>query len=211
MLGAALFTAFGALGGEPADFHYPAAERAERAATLRSAPAVSRSGGVRCRQGSTEGAAGARAGGTVVCDGVQWSVGPSLSAARRVVVSTDWDEWGMLGYLSSEDPPAPPIFLRRPVGRLAKMEQPWVNVTDAKLASIAASNADVVCEDAARLTVDGEPSYASIAAQLPAQRDTAGISHSASPLPLSSPGRRHTPAHHPSPPQPPPPPPPPPR
>ena len=45
--------------------------------------------------------------------------------------------------------------------------------------AIAASNADLVTEAAAKLTADGEPDYPSIAAQLAPQRDTAAISHAA--------------------------------
>lgn len=158
------------------DFHYPVSEKGEASTARLGLPTCQLHTGqmtavLLC--GSVN--ADVRAGDFFDCRNITWKVEAVLST-RVVVISHAFDNWGIMAFVS---PTTSPVFVRKSVGLLKSIDQPWFNVSDARIKEIAASNSDLIIGAAAKLTIDAEPDYPSIAVQLPPQRDTAGISHAA--------------------------------
>eukprot|EP01050_Picozoa_sp_SAG11_P013840 SAG11_NODE_1648_length_4512_cov_2.462497_1_plen_369_part_00 len=180
------------------DFHYPAEEAEERAVAEAMMPAVSCA---RCDSelGQPAGAAGPLAaakfscpnggargqvsvGGNITCGSVTWHVHAAwgsvsgTAVAVQAAVETQFRRWGALAFLAAG---RRPVLLRKSVGRLTGIEQPWFNLSAPYFTESALSLADLPSQRATNMTADGEPDYPSMASTLAPQRDTAAISHAA--------------------------------
>jgi hypothetical protein len=115
----------------------------------------------------------AAVGSNITCGEVTWRVhamwaegataGSEAGAQAVAVVETRFTRWSLLAFLSSG---ASPVLLRKAVGRLDGITQPWFNLTKAYLTAAAASLADLPSQLATNMTVDHEPDYPSMASTL---------------------------------------------
>ena len=176
------------------DFHYPTEEAEERAAAEAMLPTVScdpcelghpAAGPLASAKFSCPNAGGGEVpvGGNITCGSVTWQVhaiwgavsGTAVPVAMAAV-ETQFRRWGVLAFLAAAKKP---VVLRKSVGRLTGIEQPWFNLTAPYLAAAALSLADLPSQRATNMTADHEPDYPSMASTLAPQRDTAAISHAA--------------------------------
>ena len=166
------------------DFHYPSEEAEERAAAEAMLPIMS--GPLASTKFScpNAGEGGQFSVGHITCGSITWqvhAVWESVSGTADVpvamaAVETQFRRWGVLAFLAAA---GKPVVLRKSVGRLAGIEQPWFNLSAPYLAAAAASLADLPSQRASNMTADHEPDYPSMASTLAPQRDTAAISHAA--------------------------------
>ena len=163
------------------DFHYPEEEPAERAQALASPITVLSVDGRKA---------------TLAQRGIQQVVSEGMILFDRfwhvlavyedsVVLERAFARWGLLAFLSAGGTRAP-VYARKSVGELATIAQPWFNATAAGLphyfADIAAANADLPLQHAARLLpagAHGEMSFAAAASVLAPQRDYVALGNAA--------------------------------
>jgi len=145
------------------DFHYPVEETAEAKAA--STPVlVAIANGVASLLYK-----GAPVHAKVGDDVGDWRLVGLRQAPAFAVVEREWARWGMLVILRTDGSSIP---LRKSVGDLASIRQPYFNFTGADpdyFTRIAAGLNDVASAMAANLTVDGEADYSSLAATLAPQ------------------------------------------
>lgn len=176
------------------DFHYPSEEPRERATAELSIPTVSlrdpKTGPLsmalfKC-PGTAEPVQVAQ-GANITCGekatwqvhaiwGAEAATGTTGIATVMVAAEQQFTRWSLLAFLS---PDTPSVLLRKAIGSLTGIEQPWFNLTAPYLAAAAASLADLPSQLASNTTADHEPDYPSMASTLAPQRDTAAISHAA--------------------------------
>lgn len=171
------------------DFHYPSEEPAEQALADAAIPTVSASTSsswtMMACDGVATGPTNVSIGGTFPCRTCKWVVravwqesGPAADTVTHVAVEQEYRRWGIVAFLSSDDSSSP-IVLRKAVGSLAGIDQPWFNLSDAYFSNISNSTQDLPSQIASSLTADGEADYPSMAGTLAPQRDTVAISHAA--------------------------------
>jgi hypothetical protein len=164
--------------GEYDDFHYPAEEQGERAAAFAALPQLI-GHKVACPAGTPVGV-----GGTVHCGSCSataacnWAVLAMFEDDSEMfaVVEQQFERWALLAFLGNA---SEPVLVRKSVGKLGGIQQPWFNLSSADLIEIGVSLPDLPSLRAGNSTRDGEPDYGSMAAQLTPQRDTVAISHAA--------------------------------
>ena len=183
------------------DFHYPSEEPAERAVAEASMPrlvdvqqAVSDTSRATLACGTGGLPTNLSIGQSLRCGSCSWRLNavwentssPSFAAELAdklapvafAAVEHSFSRWGLLAIISS-DVSSSPVSLRKSVGSLSAIKQPWYNLTDSYLSNVSASLEDLPTVLARNHTMHGEPDYNSIAATLAPQRDTVAISHAA--------------------------------
>lgn len=156
------------------DFHYPSEEHTEARAA--ATPALTAVGGDQATMTYKGKQYFAKLGDSVG----EWRVVGLSGAATRApfaVVEREWSRWGRITFLYTDGTNMP---LRKSVGALESIRQPYFNFTGSDpeyFTKIAAGLDDVAAQTAANLTTDGEPDYPSLAAVLAPQRDLASISN----------------------------------
>lgn len=156
------------------DFHYPAEERAEAQAAARpslvSVSAVTSSATFLYKGNRITSSVGGAVG--------NWTLVGLGSDGPFAVVEREWARWGMLIVLSTD--PARNIELRKSVGHLGSIHQPYFNFTGSDpdyFNRISSGLEDIASQIAANLSADGEADYPSLAAVFAPQRDLASISN----------------------------------
>ena len=164
------------------DFHYPQEEMSERASAIPTLPTVSRHAAAEALFScpGTGGTTHAGAGQNVTCEHLTWQIHAiwSNGDAVHVAAEAQFERWGLLAFFSSSKDSAP-IFLRKSLGSLTGISQPWFNFSSTYLQQASTALVDLPSQLATNSTSDGEPDYPSMAATLAPQRDTAAISHAA--------------------------------
>lgn len=155
------------------DFHYPAEEPAEWAATV--IPTVVSVQGKNATLELQGQRATVQAGSTVFP--AEWHVLSVLSATGAVALELNFARWALIVIAKMN---TAPIQLRKSVGDLSKIQQPYFNFTHtdpAYFTNIGNSLRDLVVDVAAAQAPHGEPDYPSVAGGLAPQRDIVEISN----------------------------------
>ena len=184
----------------PSDFHYPSEEASERASA--PVPTVSQVGDTwavvtPAKGGPSERVEVGHAATSKALAG--WRLVGVVPHKNAAVVEYLFPQWGMTSFLfagpnshnhSGRDDrsndsasgwmtaPSSAVTLRKAVGELSGIQQPWFNFSASEsnyFTRVAQDPTDFPANRAKNLTEDGEPAFAALAATLAPQRDIAAI------------------------------------
>lgn len=124
--------------------------------------------------------------GVVTCGSCNWKVqaiwtdadvdaDAASATTTTAALEQTFRRWSLLAFVGK----GTAVLLRKPVGELAAIEQPWFNLSDTYQRDVGTSLADLPAAMARNRTVDGEVDFPSLAATLAPQRDTVAVSHAA--------------------------------